>query len=87
MLSRCRMSEFIPFKNCYKAGLPVYHGLSNDQRASLFHMMLHLDASKCINDEIMSQIFDEFTGMDRALDLGGPVSATRTEKFNALVRQ
>ena len=69
----------------YSAGLPVYHGLSDEQRSSIFHMMLHLDASKCINDVILAQIFDEFTGMDRALDRGDPLSATRTAKFNALV--
>ena len=68
------------------AGLPVYHGLSDEQRSSIFHMMLHLDASKCINYEILPQIFDEFTGMDRALDRGGPLSATRTAKFNAMVK-
>ena len=68
------------------AGLPVYHGLTDEERLSMFHMMLHLDAGKCINDEILPQIFDEFTGMDRALDRGDPLSATRTAKFNAMVK-
>jgi hypothetical protein len=68
------------------AGLPVYHGLSDEKRSLIFHMMLHLDASKCINDEILPQIFDEFTGMNRALDRGGPLSSTRTAKFNAMVK-
>ena len=47
-------------------------------------MMLHLDANKCINDEILAEIFDEFTGMDRAFDYGGPRSESSV-KFSALV--
>ncbi|CAG5111130.1 Oidioi.mRNA.OKI2018_I69.chr2.g5464.t1.cds [Oikopleura dioica] len=71
--------------SCYLAGLPVFHKLNKEQRLATFTMMHHLDANKCINDEILPRIFDEFTGLDRAIDFSGPKSTkTRSQKFQAL---